>query len=216
MQFHGFDSVYFSTFLAVATLQTLAVISPGPDFAIVTRNSILHSRKIGVSTALGITAGILFHMSYLVMGFGLLVSSLVKVLFFIKVAGCLYLGFLGWKSLSSSSSWSEKINESPQNSTITVQSAFWNGFLTNVLNPKAILFFVSLFTVVIDKNTPSSVLVLCGAMIVLITLAWFLFVSLSFSGILRTSFLRFGKWIDRLTGGFLLFVGAKIGLTCFE
>ncbi len=213
---HWLDPTYFSTFLSVATVQTLAVISPGPDFAVVTRNSILHTRKVGVFTALGITAGVLFHISYLVMGFGILVSSLVKVLFLIKVAGCLYLGYLGWKSLRSSGTWNEKISELPQNSIITAQSAFWNGFLTNVLNPKAILFLISLFTVVIDKNTPSSVLALCGAMIVLITLAWFLFVSLSFSGILRNSFLRFGKWIDRLTGGFLLFVGAKIGLTCFE
>src|SRR4051794_35266831 len=110
-----FDSVYLSTLLSVATLQTLAVISPGPDFAVVTRNSLLHSRKVGVFTALGITAGVLFHISYLVLGFGLFVSSLVKVLFLIKVAGCLYLGYLGWKSLRSASSWSDTVNEKPSN-----------------------------------------------------------------------------------------------------
>lgn len=215
MSLSSLNPTYISTLLSVATLHTLAVISPGPDFAIVTRNSILHSRKVGISTALGITLGILLHMSYLVLGFGVIVSSLVKYLFLIKIAGCLYLGYLGWKSLKSTQSYNEN-NPVNSQSRISPRSAFWSGFLTNLLNPKAILFSLSLFTLVIDKNTPPAVLMLCGGMIVLITMVWFLIVSLCFSGILRNTLLRFGLWIDRLTGGFLLFVASKIGLSCFE
>ena len=210
------NPIYFSTLFSVATLQTLAVMSPGPDFAVVTRNSILYSRKVGVATTLGITAGVLFHMSYLLLGFGLLVSTLVHVFFLIKAAGCLYLGYLGWKCLRSSQSWSNDVSTTNPDLGISARSAFWSGFLTNVLNPKAILFLLSLFTVVIDKNTPIQVLILCGAMIVLITLAWFLIVSLTFSGSLKDYFFRFGLWIDRFTGGFLLLVAAKIGFSFFD
>jgi threonine/homoserine/homoserine lactone efflux protein len=216
MAFYHIAPTYVSTLTSVAVLHTLAVISPGPDFAIVTRNSVLHSRKVGIATVLGISTGILLHMSYLVLGFGVIVSSLVKVLFLIKIVGCLYLGFLGWKSLRSSTQPRSESSEILSHSVISPYSAFWSGLLTNLLNPKAILFSLSLFTIVIDKSTPPGVLLLCGAMIVLITMVWFLIVSLCFSGIFRGTLLRLGRWIDRLTGGFLLFVASKIGLSCFE
>ena len=209
--FSFINSDHFTTLGTVVTLQLLAVISPGPDFAVVTKNSILYSRQTGLCTALGITAGVLFHIIYLVLGFGFLVASLGPVLSLVKVGGCLYLGYLGWKGITaapSTSSISDLSGTTPGRSN---RSAFWNGFLTNVLNPKAILFLLSLFTVVISPLTPTSILVLCGALIIAITWTWFFLVVCLFSGKLRQSLLRWSYWIDRLTGGFLLLIAIQIG-----
>lgn len=222
----SFDWVatYSSTLMTLITLEAMAVMSPGPDFAVVTKNSILYSRHIGVMTALGVITGVFFHLSYLVMGFGLVVASLTKALFAIKVAGACYLGYLGWKGITAGPAAlnqkdENKAKKKSQRSLSTTfpssKSAFLNGLLTNVLNPKAILFLISLFTIVIEKDTPTQVLLVYGLVIVLITALWFLFVALTFSGKLRRHFLQYSQWIDRATGGFLLFVAVKIGVSCF-
>lgn len=217
MNFSTLDSSALSTLLTIMSLQILAVISPGPDFAVVTRNSIVHSRKIGIATTFGIAAGVLFHVSYLVLGFSVIAAVISKILVFIKAAGCLYLGYIGWKGIRSySPSGAQGKSESARSRSVTARSAFFNGFLTNILNPKAILFLLSLFTVAIHKDTPHSVLVLAGVLIVAITFLWFFLVAISFSGALRNHLLKYSHWIDRVTGGFLLFISTKIGLSILD
>ena len=208
-------SAEINTLISVCILQTAAVISPGPDFAIVTKNSLLYSRKIGIFSVLGILAGVLFHLSYLILGIGYLFELINQSLIYIKVGGCLYLGYLGIMGLKSSEPLDAKMSKKDSRVHLTPRSAFMTGFLTNVLNPKAILFLFSLFTVVIEQGTPTRVLVLAGFFILLITFIWFLILALGFSGKIRKHFLKYSVWIDRVTGAFLLFIAAKIAWSCF-
>lgn len=85
------------------------------------------------------------------------------------------------------------------------------GFLTNALNPKCILFFISLFSLVIVPNTPPAILSLYGIIIFVETLAWFSFVAFCFSGkCTRERFNAIGHWIERVTGGILMGLGARL------
>ena len=95
--------------------------------------------------------------------------------------------------------------------------AFKTGFLTNVLNPKATLFFLSLFTLVISNDTPLYIILTISAIIIVTALIWFTIVSvfLTQQSIQRT-FLKYEKTINRILGGFLLLLGIKIITTFSE
>ena len=81
--------------VAVATITILAVISPGADFAMVTRNSMMRSRRAGMLTSVGISLGVLVHVAYSMAGIGLLISRSILLFSAIKFAGAAYLIYLG-------------------------------------------------------------------------------------------------------------------------
>ncbi len=80
---------------SVATITILAVISPGADFAMVTRNSMVLSRRAGLLTAVGISLGVLVHVAYSMAGIGLLISRSILLFNALKLAGAAYLVYLG-------------------------------------------------------------------------------------------------------------------------
>jgi threonine/homoserine/homoserine lactone efflux protein len=93
------------------------------------------------------------------------------------------------------------------------RTAFVTGFLTNALNPKATLFFVSLFSVVINPRTPVIVQSAYGVWMALATMGWFTLVSLFFSQQrVRAAFLRCGHWFERAMGVILLALGLRLAL----
>jgi RhtB (resistance to homoserine/threonine) family protein len=203
-----------STLIALIVMQALAVISPGPDFAIVVRNSLLYSRKAGVFTALGIASAVWIHVAYCSLGLGYLIGELPWLLAGIKVLGCSYLIYIGVKGLRATPTPLASEGESSKNEQYSSRAAFQAGFLTNVLNPKAILYFISVFTVVVDRETPFSTLLVYGAFIVAITLLWFLGVAYGLSTpSVREKFSRGAHWVDRVTGGVLICLGLRLALT---
>src|SRR3989344_4932597 len=133
---------YLLEFLTVALLHFLAVVSPGPDFVIITKNTIAHSRKIGVYSAIGVALGISVHVIYSIIGIGLIISKSILLFNAIKLLGASYLIYIGYKALTSKSKISSKKVKADKE--ISYLQAIKIGFLTNVLNPKATLFFFSL------------------------------------------------------------------------
>ena len=87
--------------LAVITITIFAVISPGPDFAMVSRNSLSLSRRAGILTAFGIGAGVLVHVSYTLLGIGVLIRETPALFDILKLVGAAYLVWLGAKMLFS-------------------------------------------------------------------------------------------------------------------
>ena len=94
---------YLSAIFTVALIHLLAVMSPGPDFIMLTRNTITYSRKAGIYTALGLGCGILVHVIYSLVGIGLIISQSIVLFSGIKFIGAAYLIYLGYKSLTSKS-----------------------------------------------------------------------------------------------------------------
>ncbi|WP_421169792.1 LysE family translocator [Aeromonas dhakensis] len=197
--------------LAVVAITFFAVISPGPDFAMVSRNSLLLSRRSGVLTALGIGAGVCVHVTYTLLGVGLLIQQSLWLFNLIKLAGAAYLIFLGIKMLRAKPASAEVLAEQPVLSSL---GALRTGFLTNVLNPKTTIFIVSLFMQVVQPQTPLAVQLGYGAFIVLAHAVWFSAVAIFFStDSVRGRLLAVRDWIDRVFGALLVGFGMLLALT---
>lgn len=196
--------------LSLAGLNLVALISPGPDFAVIVRNSLVYSRKTAVLTALGIALGILVHVSYCLLGLGVIIQEKVWLFMGIKYLGVSYLLYMGINGLRAKKKTpvSEKIQVRHD---ITPLAAIGSGFFTNALNPKCLLFFVSLFSVVVSPQTPFFLMLIYGAIIFVETLLWFSFVAFCLSGKrTRGKFNALGHWIERVTGGILMALGGKL------
>ncbi len=206
-----------TTFLAVTVVGTLAVVSPGPDFLIVTRNSLLYSKRVGLATALGIAVGIIWWVAASVLGISYIISKTIALFNVIKWLGALYLVYLGIRSFHSkrgSTSETKTVGLVGRSVvTMTPARAFRTGLLTNLLNPKCALFFVSLFSVVVAPN--SSLVLRCayGLEIMLIAVAWFSLLAtvLSVERVKRI-FEQVSVWFERVTGAILIALGIRLAL----
>ena len=205
---------YFSQFLTVALVHLLAVASPGPDFAIVVRQSITYGRRTALWTSLGVGSGILIHVSYSLLGIGMLVSRSIVLFGIMKMVCALYLVYLGVGALRTNPMNRAELPEITETVLPTTLQALRTGFFTNGLNPKATLFFLSLFTVVIDPATPLVIQAGYGLYMAVATALWFSGLSLLFGhGSVRRVFLKIGHWFDRLTGVVLIGLGLKVAFT---
>lgn len=205
-------STYIASFVAIASIHTAAVISPGPDVALTIRNSLLHSRKVGLAGALGTTVGMCIHLTYTVFGIGYLVSEMPKVMTGIQLAGAVYLLYLGYHSFKSDGNAMGDLSlQKGDGPAITPFQAFRIGVINNVLNPLVILLFIGILSAYITSETPAIVQGMYGALMISITFTWFAFVALFFSiDKIRLQFLKLGKWLERLTGGALIAFGLKV------
>jgi len=205
------DSVPMLELAAVVTITILAVISPGADFAMVTRNSLVLSRRAGVLTALGIGAGVLVHVAYSLLGVGLIISQSIILLNVLKIVGALYLIWLGVTMLRARPG-----GESPEGGSAAVSDfqAFRLGFLTNATNPKTTIFVVSIFVQVVDPSTPLAVQVGYGLFISAAHIVWFVPVALFFSNThVRARIAGLKHWIERAFGAVLTAFGVSLALS---
>jgi RhtB (resistance to homoserine/threonine) family protein len=206
--------MYWSEFLTVALVHLLAVASPGPDFAIVLRESVSSGRYAGIWTALGVGSGILLHVSYCLLGIGLIVSQSIVLFNLLKWLAAAYLIYIGIRALRAKPADPLQAQQALEAVAVTARGAFVRGFVTNGLNPKATLFFLSLFTLVISPQTPLLVQAGYGAYLAVATAAWFCAVAMLFSHTrVRNGFIRMGHWFDRLMGTVLVGLGIKVALS---
>ncbi len=199
-----------SAFLTIAVIHLLAVISPGPDFALVVKNGISGSRSGGLWTCAGVAAGILVHVTYCLLGIGLVISQSILLFSTIKWIGALYLLFIGWKALTAKGG-SAALNIDAERKTLPWHRWFLEGFLCNALNPKATIFFLAVFTQVISPSTPLPVQMFYGAYMTVQTFVWFAFLSSLLNvSVIRSSIARVHRVIDRVMGGILILLGLKV------
>ncbi len=201
---------YWIEFSKVALAHALAVASPGPDCAVVLKQSLTHGRRTAIWTSLGVGTAISLHVGYSLLGLGLLIKSSALWFDIVKYAGAAYIAWLGVQSLRAKPrhAAASAAAAAPQPST---HGAFATGFLTNALNPKATLFFLSLFVLVVNPATPKLVQAGYGLWMVVATMGWFSLVSVFFTrdGV-RRAFLSHGHWIDRVLGVVFLAFAARL------
>lgn len=204
---------YLTEFLTIAAIHLLAVMSPGPDFALISRNSLVYSRKTGIYTSIGLAMGILVHVIYSLLGIALIISKSIVLFSFIKLLGASYLIYIGYKSLRAKPIKAHQKNLS-ERFEMDKFAALKSGFLTNVLNPKVTLFFLSLFTQVIDPKTPLWIQVLYGLEMSLMTFLWFLFVATILSHkAIQEKFSSVHHHVERFFGAILIALGVKVALS---
>lgn len=201
---------YLPELFTVALVHFLAVAAPGPDFIIVVKNAVSRGRRHGVATALGVAASIVLHTTYSLLGVALVISQSVLLFNLVKALGACYLLWIGAKAMLSKPASAADLPAADA-APVRLGRSFTQGFLTNALNPKATLLFLSLFSLVISPETPGFVKLIYGAEMTLATAAWFSFVAVFLTvPSVQRRYQKFGHWLDRVMGAVLLALGAKI------
>ena len=189
--------------IAIAMITVLAVISPGADFALVSRNSYLYGRQSGLYTAYGIACAVWIHIGYSVFGLSVLKYYLPNLLSVIQYVGALYLIYIGYKTFIQL-----PVVEQSAVSFVQCKQAFRQGFLTNSLNPKTTLFVMSIFAQLLSKQNQMLSLIGYGVFISTSHLIWFMLVACFCSTpTIRNQILQQQKTINRLIGAILSCLG---------
>jgi RhtB (resistance to homoserine/threonine) family protein len=195
--------------IAVALFTILAVISPGADFAMVTRSSYAQGRKAGLAAALGIALGVQVHVLYTVLGIAVIISQSPALFLAMKVLGAGYLLYLGYKSLTNTTRI--RLDGLGQDDSASLWMALRSGFLTNALNPKTMLFVVSAYTQVVQPGSPLAVDFAYGAFMSVAHWLWFSLVAVFFSSAaLRKAMIERQVVVDRLIGVALIGLGLVV------
>ena len=193
-------------FLSAAIAHLLAVMSPGPDTAIIFQQSFAKGRNSGILTALGIGFGIFLHCLLAISGISILLYSTEEARFVIKILGASYLIFVGFQSLLLQDS------SEPKTRTTIFTHPFLIGLITNILNIKAFLFTVSLFSF-INLQPDSLMSWIYLFYFPVITAAWFSFVSYALThDALGNIFDQHNPKIQFASSAFILALGLLIFL----
>ncbi|MDB4243299.1 LysE family translocator [Gammaproteobacteria bacterium] len=193
-------------FLSAAIAHLLAVMSPGPDTAIIFQQSFAKGRNSGILTALGIGFGIFLHCLLAISGISILLYSTEEARFVIKILGASYLIFVGFQSLLLQDS------SEPKTRTTIFTHPFAIGLITNILNIKAFLFTVSLFSF-INLQPDSLMSWIYLFYFPVITAAWFSFVSYALTHeALGDIFDQYNPKIQLASSAFILALGLLIFL----
>lgn len=183
--------------ICFAFVNLLGAMSPGPDFAIVTRYGLSGSRKASMYASLGIATALVVHVTYCLLGVAVLLQTSPALFTAIRVCGSLYLGYLGIKMFFP--------GEKQQAVSPDIhRKAFTNGFLVNLLNPKATLFLMGLFTQFITPETSEWMQIAYGASVPLVALGWFSFLSY------LLTHPKFLPHLQKYQRGFSLVMGAML------
>lgn len=192
----------------------LAAISPGPDFAVTVKNSVLHGRKAGLLCALGVALANGFHILYISAGVGALLSNYPEVYKGLQIAAAFYLAYLGLSAIRSSlknKTSADQITKNESQKPVSTLMPFREGLFVNLVNPKAIIFWISYFSLVINQNLPKYVHVLFTSLLVVSLLFWFSIVALSLSEEkVRLAFLKRENAFNILMGSLLILLGLKV------
>jgi RhtB (resistance to homoserine/threonine) family protein len=192
----------------------LAGISPGPDFVVVLKNSLSFGRRAGKATALGIAAALIFHVTYTILGFAIILHKFPGLFHFIQVLGALYLIWLGFNGLKSRPPQSGANTDETGDCTTRDKSfreGFQDGFLCNLLNPKAPLFFLSIFAQFLTAGTPEWVRWIYGLETITAVGGWFVFLSFMITSLsFRRFYGEYRHWFDHILGAVLILFAIRI------
>ncbi len=202
-----------SEFLAISLLIILAAISPGPDFAMVVKNSLLYSRRAGTFTALGVATSLLIHGTYCILGLAIIISESLLAFSIIKYVGAAYLIYIGIKSLLAKREATQFNSLHHQQKGLNDWSAFRQGLLCNLLNPKAIMFLLAFFTLVVKPGSSIVSELGYGLEIAVIHAIWFSFLAyLLTHQYVKTNLSKVQFYIVKVMGAVLVAFGIRIAM----
>ncbi|CFB69908.1 threonine export protein RhtC [Yersinia enterocolitica] len=198
-------------FLTVALVHLVALMSPGPDFFFVSQTAASRSRREAMMGVTGISLGIVVWAGVALMGLNLILQKMAWLHQIIMVGGGLYLCWMGWQLLKSARSKRDTSEPEVQVALPARGRTFLRGFLTNLSNPKAVIYFGSVFSLFVGDNVTAGARWGLFVLIVAETFVWFSIVACVFAlPVMRRGYQRLSKWIDGLAG--VLFAGFGIHL----
>ena len=201
---------FFEGLITITVVHLLAAASPGPDFVMVTQQSLTKGRRAGILCSLGIALGLSVHILYSSMGMAVIVNESSSFLVILKVAASIYLMYLGLKCIRSKP---QEVFEADSDIEVPVEKlkTILVGFLCNALNPKAPLYFLSVFTLVLSPEMPIHQIIFYGLWMMVVQFTWFSTVAVLLSKpVIKEKFRRIGHWIDRCMGLVMIVFGLRL------
>lgn len=201
-------------FWVFALTGLLLNLTPGNDMLYVIARSSGQGTKAGIISALGIGAGCVIHILAAVIGLSALIAQSATAFDIIKYIGAAYLIYLGLKSILSKK---HSVAIDTKLKTLSYRKIFWQGFITNVLNPKVALFFLAFLPqfINIHKGNTSLQILFLGT--------WFDVVGTLVNVVVAVLFGKIGAWLskspkfiqwqERITGTILIALGIKVALS---
>ncbi len=195
--------------LAIAGVLFLGVLSPGPNFAIVTSTAMTASRRAGILTGLGLAAASCTWALLAVAGIGLVLARFPEIVLAVRVAGAAYLVWIGIRMLLGAA---RPMPEAGRTAT-SVAAAVRKAYLVSMTNPKAIAFYGSIFSIMVPAAAPWWFDVAIVAIAALVSAAWYCSLALLFSqAATRRLFARGKTAIETVMGLVLIGIGGRLFL----
>jgi len=195
-----------STLISIGLVQIVAVISPGPSFLITARTSVAKSRVDGIKVALGLAAGSVVWSSLALLGLNAVFHALPAVFMAMKVVGALFILWIAYQIFRHAAEPVEIEGDCG-----ATANPFLKGFTTQMSNPKAAVFFGSIFIAILPNVIPLWMIIALIAVVTFNEIWWYTIVALFFgAGPVRRFYIRAKVWIDRATGLFLGALGLRL------
>lgn len=204
------ESTKFALFITVAWA---LIIAPGPDMLYVITRGMTHGRRAGILSAIGVICGILVHTTAAALGLTLIFQTSTFAFLIVKYLGAIYLIYLGIKAWHDKSVFRLRTSLSP----VSSYRLFWQGVLSNVLNPKIAIFFLAFLPQFVDKGSSQVTLqlIVLGLTFAFLGLCFLLIVGYSSGSIGSwiTHRPRYSQFLGRLSGSILIGLGVRLALT---
>lgn len=206
--------------LLYVPMSALLVIMPGPDFALVTRVALAQGRAAGTLAACGVALGIGLHTTLAMLGISAAIAHFRLLFSLLEYGGGAFLCWMGFQSLRGASTAAQAVLRCGEASPVgavtpSLRRSFAQGFLTNVLNPKAIVYFLTFLPQFMQPDAPlAPQFLLLGGILGLLVLLWFVTLANLLQAV-RALFLRprVQLWLYRCTGVFFLCFGVRLALS---
>src|SRR5882672_4889801 len=196
--------------LGIFAALAVGAVSPGPSFVMVARTAVSSSRADGLSAALGMGAGGLVFAAAALLGLNGLLLAVPALYVVLKVAGGLYLAYLGariWRAARQPLA----VTQSVLSASATAWKSFALGFTTQISNPKTAIVYASVFAAFLPASPSRAFNVAVVVLAFAIETAWYALVAVALSSERpRGAYLRFKAWIDRVAGGVMVLLGLKL------
>lgn len=204
------------SFLTLALVQLLALMSPGPDFFFISQTAVSRSHREAFMGVLGVTLGVAIWAAVALLGLNLLLQKMAWLHQLITAGGGLYLIWMGWQLLRSA----RRRHQAPVTEAVPAAvlasngRTFFRGLLTNLSNPKVVIYFGSVFSLFVSDDVSSLQRGGIYALILLETLGWFMLVATVFAlPWMRRKYQQAGKWLDGVGGVLFTAFGIHLILT---
>ncbi len=208
------DASLWGVFLTVVIAHFLALLSPGPDFVLIVKSAVKHGDKKSMGVAAGIASANAVYISLCLIGVGAILASSVTLLMIMKILGGLFLIYLAMQAIRGKKSDYQILVLSGTSQTqiqTTWAREFTTGFISGILNPKNLLFYLSLFTVILTEEVGMVFKICLGVWMTALVFAWDIFIIYVLSmPKVRRQFASYSYYIDKVTGVILAGIGFSI------
>lgn len=207
-------------FITVALAHFLALLSPGPDFVLVTKSALQNGKSTAIGVAAGIAIANALYIFLCLIGVGALIAKSIFLITSMKLAGGLFLTYLAYSALKATKSDYEDLSTTEVQNAIRTSffKELTTGFISGFLNPKNPLFYLSLFTLVLSNDVSIDFKIFLGIWMTTVVFIWDAFIIFVLSqNKIKSYFSRMAFYIDKLTGLLLGAFGLRlVYLSLFE